>query len=223
MALTQRDGPLGVKAQAGVTVTTYDGQITALINGVTNQVIHYLQRDIQLKTYTEYHSGNNSAYLQLRQYPVRSVTRVSFDPGGFAGQAPGAFPSSGDLIQGVDFYLMPGQHGIGSSGVLRRINAFDGWYGRASRKSHLVGNQPPLESGNILVVYEAGFDPIPPAIQMSVNTLIWRQVLSAQRGGQIAQSNSYEDASEAYLSPEDLMKLIGTIEQTLGSYRSIVI
>jgi len=224
MALTTRTA---VKNQCGISSadTSHDAQIDSLILGMTALVKQYLNRDLEQSTYTEYYSGNNSPYLLLRQYPVTAVTRVCIDNGGYAGQAPGAFPSSDDLVQGVDYMVDPGQKsvgvggtGIGATGILRRIN--DVWYGRPYRKLGVVRNLPTETQGNILVQYTAGFNPVPAAIQMAINGAIGRYVMFAQLGGAVT-SATYEDASITLMNPDDEAKVFGSIKQSLGNYKSI--
>jgi hypothetical protein len=210
-----------VKAQGRIAAsdTTRDSQITSLIAGVQDLVKRWLGRDIEQTTYTEYYTGNNSPYLILRQYPVVSITSICIDSGGYNGDAPNAFPASQNLTQGVDFTLTCGLAGQGANGIVRRINNV--WYGRPSRALGTVENLPPLEgTGNIKVVYVAGYSPVPPSIQMAVNDLILKKTITSVAGGAVTQM-AYEDGSVSFFSPEEEAKLFGSISQTLGVWRDL--
>jgi hypothetical protein len=209
-------------AQAGMVSVTdaQSAQMQAFINGISDLVYHQLHRNFDVRTYTEFYSGDGSPFILLRQYPVISVTSICEDPEGNFGQTAGGFDSSLNLVQGVDWVLMAGQNGIGSSGMIRRIKG--AWWARHTRELGIVSNLPPLPSGNIKIVYTAGYSPIPYAIQMAVNSAVMRAMATAAAGG-AAQSMSYEDATMTYVSPADLAMIFGTIESTLGSYKAIVI
>lgn len=220
MALTTA---ANVFAQAGITSPSaaQTAQASAFISGITSLVKHRLNRDIEQATYTEYYTGDGSPYIILRQYPVISVTSLYYDPDGYNGDASGAFGPTTQLFQGVDWTLTCGQYGQGSTGIIQRIN--QAWYGRPSRAIGTVSNLPPLAgSGNIKVTYIAGYNPVPPAIQMAVNALVVKMMTQADVGGGV-QSTSYEDFSVSMMSPEDEAKVWGSISSTLGSFTSIVI
>jgi hypothetical protein len=209
-----------VKQQGGIASTdlTRDNRIRGLIDGVSSIVNKYLNRNLAADDYTEYYTGNNSPILQLRNYPVISVTRICVDLGGYSGQASGAFPASNDLVEGVDYCILPGANGIGSTGRIRRIG--QAWYTPASRALGQVVNQQPSDVGNIMVVYRAGYEQVPPAIQMAVNELVVQKLTTGTVGGGI-ESMSYEDGAATFFSPDDQKMLFGSISQTLGCFKSI--
>jgi hypothetical protein len=217
MALTTL---LSVKAQAGIAVgdTTRDVQLRAFIDGVTSLVKQQLNRDIESTEYLEYYSGDGSPFLLLRQYPVTAVSLVCVDDAGYFGAAPGGFDSSLNLVDGVDYALMSGAGGIGSTGMLRRIGTT--WHRIPSRAIGVIQNLPGVPSGNIKVQYTAGFVVVPPAITMAVNAAILKQLSMATVGGGVSQMG-YEDASVTFLSPADTARLFGSIESILANYRSI--
>ena len=219
MALTNLNS---VKDQAGISRadTTRDTQLLSLISGCTDLVKRYLNRDIESQSYTEYYSGDGDVELILRQFPVISVQRVSIDLGGYFGDPSGSFPSSGDLVAGVDYAQQSGQSGKGSSGILRRINGV--WPCIAARSRGTLQGLPPEPMGNILVQYTAGFATIPASIQMAVNSLVIRVAEMASTG--MAESGgSYEDFSVQYLTSPDAIRLLGTVERSLAAFKSIPI
>jgi hypothetical protein len=217
MALTTL---VSVKAQAGISSsdTSKDTQLTALIPCVTAIIKRSLNRDIEAASYIEYYSGDNSPYLILRQYPVISIDSIYFDTGGYFGQVQNAFPASTLLAAGTDYVLMAGANGVGTSGMVRRIGGT--WYGHYSRTVGRVANQPPIPSGNIKVTYTAGYAIVPPALSYAVNLMVMR-CASWAAAGQPAQSMSYEDASMSFFSTAEGAKLLGSVEKTVGNYKSI--
>lgn len=67
-----------VKLEAGISDTSQDTLLEALINSVSASVKAYLDREITRTTHTdELYSVNASQYLYLKEYPVQSVTSVT--------------------------------------------------------------------------------------------------------------------------------------------------
>ena len=217
MALTTLNA---VKAQAGISAldTSKDVQLTALITAVTAIIKRSLNREIESASYTEYYSGDNSPFLILRQYPVISIDSIYFDTGGYFGSVLNSFDSKTLLAAGTDYCLVAGINGIGSNGMVRRIGST--WYGQYSRVVGRVANQPPVNSGNINVTYTAGYAVIPPALAYAVNLMVIR-CASWAAAGQPAQSMSYEDAAMSFFSTAEGAKLLGSVEKTVGNYKSI--
>ncbi|WP_157606136.1 hypothetical protein [Schlesneria paludicola] len=211
-----------IKAQAGIPVSdnSRDSQLRFLIEGVSSIVQQQLHRDLELKEYVEYYSGNGSPFLMLHQYPVMQVSSVRVDESSYFGEAAQGFAGPQALSQGIDYLLMPGSKGIGSSGILRRLGST--WPNRPSRASGVLANLPGVPQGNVKVQYTAGFEVIPAAISMAVNSLILRLAAQAQVGGGV-QSMSYEDAAVSFASSADIVNVVGSIESTLASFRSVSI
>ena len=215
---------LGVKNQAGINPadTSKDLQIGSLVNGVSDLVTQYLGRDICERSYTEYYSGDGRPFLMLRQYPVISVTLVCEDQTGYAGQNPtDPFDPSLNLVQGVDYMIMPGQYGVGSSGMLRRIGE-RGWWSQPSKRIGHLAQEWPIPRGNIKVEYTAGFATVPASIQVAVNDLVIQKLRSAA-GGRMTASESYQGASASWFGPGEMDKVFGSVKQAMGRYRSIPI
>lgn len=219
MALTTL---MSVKTQGGILPgdTSRDQQFRLLIDAVSSLVKLHLNRDLEAQTYVEYYSGNGSPILMLHQFPVTSVSQVCVDDSGYFGAAPNGFDAALNLTDGVDYALMSGVHGTGSSGCLRRIGTV--WHRPPSRARGVLQNLPGIPSGNIKVEYTAGFDVIPPAIASVVNSLVLKQAAQAAIGTGASQM-SYEGASVGYFSPSEAAKVLGGIEHTLAGYRSIPI
>lgn len=219
MALTTL---MSVKTQGGISPndTSRDQQLRLLIEAASSLVKQHLNRDLESQTYVEYYSGNDSPVLMLNQYPVACVTQVCVDDSGYFGAAANGFDVSLNLTNGVDYALMSGSHGIGSSGFLRRIGTV--WQRPPSRARGVLQNLPGIPNGNIKVEYTAGFVVIPAAISSAVNALVLKQVAQAAMGAGVSQMG-YEGASVGFFAPTDAAKVIGGIEQVLAGFRSIPI
>lgn len=219
MALTTLNS---VKAQGGIASsdTSRDSQLRSLIDGITSLVKQQLNRDIESRSYVEFYSGDDSPFLLLNQYPVTAVELVCVDDAGYFGAGPAGFDSSRNLTPGVDYALMAGTKGIGSTGMLRRIGAT--WHRLPTRACGIIQNLPGIPSGNVKILYTAGFSVIPAAISMAVNAAVLRQAMTAITGGAASQMG-YEDASVSFLAPEAATGVLGCIESTLANYRSIPI
>ena len=208
-----------LKSQAGIASndTSRDPQLRSLIEGVTSLIQQQLHRDIESKEYVEYYSGDGTPFLLLRQFPVTEVLLVRVDETGYFGESALGSSSSRDLVQGIDYVLMSGSKGVGSSGILRRLDST--WRTRSSRTIGILEDLPGIPRETIMVRYTAGFEVIPPAISMALNSLIIRLAAQAQLGSGV-QSMSYEDAAVSYMSSTDIAKVTGSIESILANYRS---
>ena len=213
---------MSVKTQGGIAAsdTSRDAQLRSLIEGVTSLVKQQLNRDLESQDYVEYYSGNGSPVLMLNQYPVTAVSLVCVDDSGYFGTAAEGFDASLNLTNGVDYALMSGANGLGSSGFLRRIGTT--WHRPPSRARGVLANLPGVPNGNIKVQYTAGFSVIPPAITAAVNALVLKQASLMAIGG-VASGMNYEDASVRFFAPADTVRVLGSIESTLANYRSIPI
>ena len=217
MALTTLNS---VKTQGGIAPgdTSRDAQLRSLIDGITSLIKQHLNRDLESTNYVEYHSGNGTPLLLLRQHPVTAVSLVCVDDLGYFGTAPGCFAPSLNLVEGVDFALMSGANGQGSTGFLRRIGTI--WHRPPTRAFGVLSNLPGTPNGNIKVQYTAGFPVIPPAITMAVNALILKHASQASLGGAASQMG-YEDAHVSFFTPRDAVALLGGVESILADFRSL--
>ena len=203
MALTTLNS---VKTQGGIAPgdTSRDAQLRSLIDGITSLIKQHLNRDLESTNYVDYHSGNGTPLLLLRQHPVTAVSLVCVDDLGYFGTAPGCFAPSLNLVEGVDFAMM--------SGTI--------WRRPPTRAFGVLSNLPGIPNGNIQVQYTAGYPVIPPPITMAVNALILKQASQASLGGTASQMG-YEDAHVSFFSPRDAATLLGSVESILANYRSI--
>ncbi len=71
-----------VKEYLNITSSTYDALFQKLVYGVTEYLQSYLGgRSLKETTFTEYYDGDGNSTLLLRQYPVSSVTSLSYKSG----------------------------------------------------------------------------------------------------------------------------------------------
>lgn len=209
------------RLQTGIgTGAASDAMVSALLNVVSDQIKTVCHRDFEVETLTEYYSGENDPYLILRQRPIISVTRVCIDSLGWFGQNPNGFPSGQDLVQGTDFSIMYGAKGLGSNGTLLRIQG--SWPRPQAWKYGRVAPQPRPQTGNIMVVYQAGYSVIPAGLSGLINQAIARAINNAALGGPVAAS-AYEDASVSWFSPADLVEIFGSVERQIGAYKEFVV
>lgn len=66
------------KTYAGITVTTWDTLLGVLIPACQSDVESYCNRLFDTATYTETLDGDNTGQLQLSNYPITSITSVSY-------------------------------------------------------------------------------------------------------------------------------------------------
>lgn len=143
------------KAYAGITVSTYDTLIGVLIDIACAQIRRYCGRNLtngfETATRTELYDGNGSAELQLKEWPVTSITSVTLvdDAGGTS-----ALETTGDYRADLN------------TGVLRRLGAQHGRFayddmGQVSAPGW--GVSPCWDDGfqNWSVVYVGGYTTIP--------------------------------------------------------------
>ncbi len=66
------------KVYSGMTGTSQDTLITALIPQVSDQIAQYLKRDLTVTTYLSWVDGTGSPILRLAQWPILALYQVSF-------------------------------------------------------------------------------------------------------------------------------------------------
>ena len=178
-----------LKVRLGIpqTTTTWDTQLSALIAQVSTLVTNHLKTPIQQAVYTEYLDGNDAPWLVLPRRFVTSVTSVSVDASGNYGTTSGSFATA--LTSGTDYAWRP------NTSLIYRINGT--WSRPRIRLPGDLASRPigPIPgSGNIKVVYVAGFSPIPDDLQLAVMDVIALARSGAGKGGML-QSESYDGYS----------------------------
>lgn len=147
-----------VKAQLGKTVTTDDVELQAYIDAATSMIEGYCGA-VMPRTIVEWHDANGPDLL-LRSERIVSVTSISSYLGGVAyPYTAAADPSAaGNYTYFVDPNL---------GGMVTRLGG---------------GGSPAPFQGRLVVTYVAGFDVIPPALNLAARLIVqtmWR----TQNGG----------------------------------------
>lgn len=138
-SLTTREA---VKAYLGLTDTTHDDRLDALIESVSEAIELYCGRPFASVQRTELHDGGGGRSLVLRCRPVASVASLHDDPG--------RTYTAATLIDADEYAVYPDE------GVLTLT----------SGRRFIDGIR------NVQVVYTAGYATIPPAIRQAANILV---------------------------------------------------
>lgn len=208
------------KSLTGVTGSAQDTRLQLLLNAAIAAVRAYCQQHFEQASYTEYHSGNGTRKLALRQLPVTAITGVWLDPTGFYDVPATSFTSATQLTEGTDFVLDRGVDGSTSkSGLLLRIGA--DWprtqgvrlYGRLAVEQHPA-------FGNVKVTYTAGYATVPGDIQLATCLVAQQMLRASQRGGPLGSERlgdyAYTLASAALLAQD-----MGNARTLLAPYKQI--
>lgn len=68
-----------LKAYLRLTSSNENSILSTLLNAASQWVRNYVKRNLVQATYTEYYSGDGSFELQLKNYPIVSVTSINID------------------------------------------------------------------------------------------------------------------------------------------------
>lgn len=233
-----------VKAFLGITSTTEDVRLQALVNAVDASIKRYLGRDIERGVYAPggtstpvqngigdsgYYSGDNSRFLILRQRPLVTVTSIYLDSTGRYGDNPdGAFASDTLLVAGTDYVvkwdgLLPGENTRCSySAIVERIGSVwpAAWRYSAGTINPTLGDN----QGNIKVTYTAGYSVAPPDIQYAASLLVARMRRTSVYGTGHLEMERYEDYMYK-LAPVTTAMLhqVGELNQLLSKHREIIL
>lgn len=208
-----------LKTHLGVTGTSQDAFLTQLLTAVQACFLRLIDRQLEATNYTDYYSGNGTAVLRLREYPVIAVTSVHLDAGGFWGQAPDAFATVTGLVQGTDYALvLDNRDAGGGTGRLYRITGV--WPGRWRSKAGLLTPVLAPGAGNIKVVYRAGYETIPADVALAIWQVCAR--LKADRAyGRPAEAESYEEYAIRFAVGAEKAWLMGTESQIVARYKRL--
>lgn len=201
------------KTTLGISGTAEDSKLTIMIAAASAAVQRYCGRDFESQTYgtgattayssggdSGYYNGDNSRFLILRQRPVTSITSIYSDPTGYFGDNPdGAYAASTLLVAGTDYALrwdgqLPGASTRCSyCGIVERLNSVwtGTWRHRGGEINPTLGNN----SGNIKIVYVAGFTTVPSDISYAVTLVVAQMRRTAVFGGEGLSGESWENYS----------------------------
>lgn len=209
-----------------------DDKIDLLIAAASAAVEAFCHRTFEATSYTEYADGPGWSDLILRHRPVNSVTSVQMDSNGFYGEAPNAFPAETTLTGGVDYVLPKDGNSHSRSGLLKRIggSGFAGGGRRFGLRPARRGPVWPYGTGNIKIVYNAGYANIPADIQQAVFTLLaWMRRSSPLGGGSITGETlgeytySLGQLTNAATSALSTVGEMGSVRQLLSQYLELTL
>lgn len=203
--------------------TSSDIWLDSLREAAEASVKAYCKRDFESQSYTEYHNGNNTRHIVLRQRPVTEISSIYLDTSAYYGTNPdGAFGSDTLLTSGIDYALKFDQSTTSSCGVVIRINGV--WpSNQREHWLHKISPQVGPAYGNIKVTYTAGYSTIPMDLQYAVCYLVSFMKRNINIGGQLG-SERIGDYSYELLSPRFIGNAppeLTTSRQILARYREI--
>ena len=208
-----------VKDMLGITSTTFDTQLNALLFAADAAIKTELDREIERTTRTEFYSGNGLRTICLRETPVISITSVHQNFSGYYGQnVDSLFSSETLLTAGSHYVLQIDKNGISYTGILERIGTVWAELSRSYTQAKVTQEATPAQ-GNIKVVYEAGYSNVPEDLQYCVVLTIqrMRQLLPY---GYLMDSEKLGDYSYSLgLTFRKIMLEVGQVERILRKYR----
>lgn len=208
-----------LKTMLKLSGTSEDSRLQDFLDAADACIRSWCRRDFDARSYVEYHNGNGTRRLALRQRPVTAVSSVKVDEGGAFGKADGSFGSATALTEGVDWCLDCEEGGsTSSSGVLFRIGSV--WPLRAFVPSRgFLANDASVSPGCIRVAYTAGYAPIPADISLAARLLAARMRRESEFGGYSLYSERLGDYSYRLGKVDNHDPEIGTIRSILARYR----
>lgn len=195
----------------------------------------YCKLNFEQATYTHYHDGTGRRDLFLRERPVVSVTSVNVDATGYYGDGASAFAASTLWAAGTQYSLVRDYGAVSRSGRLRRLGgAGSSWlnddlwglgYGRGYLSGGTAGPCWPAGSGNIKVVYVAGFLPadIPAEISQAVNEVAKAMWLRRNLTGPVHHERLGEYDYDLMQLPIGALPELGSVRQMLAPWKEIVV
>lgn len=193
-----------VKAELGITDTTQDTLLEALISGISAQIGVYLKRTLKKTTHlTEPYAVNNMLSLYLKDYPIQSVSEVKL---------------SGAVLSSGSGYFLSGEDALAG-----RLYREQGWMGKTLQR----GTFPDTFSGarDVTVSYVSGYllpadvgyvagnsDSLPMAIQFACNRAVCERFRATE-----SQSDNLDSLTEGGLSYDftDTMRTVSGLSQTV--------
>ena len=212
-----------VKTHLGISVATYDTQLTQWLDAAISAVINYCGTSFEQATRTEYYEPDGNK-LVLQNRPVISVTSVYENAGAYWGSADNPWTSDFLLTAGVDYALqtdareLSATYGYTSrSGIIIRIGRR--WARRYAnlRQPGLSGynlSVPDLPAqGSVKVVYVSGYTSVPAAVTQAV---LWEADAYRSRAGKGGQQLTAESLGEySYsLAQQEVMQTSGGLLST---------
>lgn len=144
---TELSATADIKTMLGITTSGQDSLLAIIKSNVEAWAKNYCGRDFLVSSYTEYHDGDDTSVLRVRQRPVVSVTSIYSDPARLF-EAASLIPAS-DLI------------GDAESIRLGFIELFTYRFLRGAKATKIV--------------YSAGYSTVPTDLSMAVKLIVCKQ------------------------------------------------
>jgi hypothetical protein len=207
-----------LKDYLGVDGSAEDAYLTLLLAGVDAAFKAQVGWQLERATYTEYHSGAGTPWLLLNEVPALSVSSVWLDDGGYDGQGEDAFAAGTLLAAGKDYYLELDGSGAAysASGLLIRSNGV--WPGMWSRRTGTLSSGYVRNQGNVKVVYDGGYDPVPADVVLAVLQAC-AYMRQGRKGGLLLQSERLGNYSYALAAGTDALHQVGGSERIIARYK----
>lgn len=207
--------------------TSEDVKLNFILTTVSSWMEELLNRDLSLKTRTQYYQGTHTNLLPLKNRPILTdvTPRAWVDDHGQFGQAEGSFSSETELTYGSDFGLNldldtdnDGIDDASRSGILVRFDNF--WHRQSTRQKGLLSPFLTSPKGTIKVTYKAGYTvaTLPPAFKGAVDLLAARLRYFLPTGLEM-QSESYEELSIG-VALQQKEPLLGMVKPMILPYRN---
>ena len=207
-----------LKTYLGITDTSEDDLLNLLIADADAAILGYLDRAIEQASLTEYYSGDGTTNLLLQQRPVTTITSVHVDAAGYAGQGSGAFDSTTEWTAGTDFYAQSVVENESNTG---NIIAIKGPGTFTADHQPMTWGEWPRGTGNIKVVYTAGYSTVPSDLAAACRILVaWMR--SSRENGMPVKSEKLGSYSYTLLEDTGIPEL-ATIRGLCNRYRNMVL
>lgn len=208
--------------------TDFLNELVVFTDGVVKA---YTKQWLEQQTVTnEYHNGDNSQFIRLRELPVQSISDLRYDPTGFYGQSSGGFASTTALTAGTHYVLVidDARLGYSKSGLVQRIGGsgagFPFFYPDTLYAGKLSARREPVWPhgvGNLRVTYVSGYPAasIPDDLRTACVELAAWLAMNLPSGGPLSSESL---GGYSYSRGQELigeMPALGTVKQILGRYR----
>jgi len=195
----------------GSTDSAEDNLLVQLIEEVEQVVFEYTGRGEELGqslAFTEYYDGTGRHELWLRKFPVTSVTTLSVDGGGYYGKGTTPFPSSTDWTEGTEFAIPLVEESEKNRGKVVALGSVD----------FRTPSVWPRGTGNIKVIYRAGYSAAPRDLEMAVHMLVAKVRNDADKGVPLASETLGKYAYTVLMGGKKSGLEVLTIRSILGRY-----
>jgi hypothetical protein len=180
------------KTRLGITSSTQDASLTAVLSGVEALIRIYLGYDPAVSVITaEYLDTTNTPTVALKRWPVMAVVSVYEDHKGNYGFGPDAFPASSLLVPGENYDLVIDQQS--RAGVLLRVARY--WPGTNTKWPNQLMTLPGVCPGCVKVSYTIDNSEIMAVANQAALLEATTQYRAQLTGSGIITSDSMDGAS----------------------------